>query len=91
MHNSITEVADTIYDKMISGMQKYADENISICGTSREGHYELVINEGTNMDDLSKPTNTLLARKKKTKHIKDNDKTEEVSEDANDESPKDEK
>ena len=72
-------------------MQKYADENISICGTSREGHYELVINEGTNMDDLSKPTNTLLARKKKTKHIKDNDKTKEVSEDANDESPKDEK
>ena len=53
--------------KALKDMEKYANDNISVSGTSREGHYELVINEDTNMDDLTKPTNTLLARKKKKK------------------------
>lgn len=53
--------------KALKDMQKYADENISISGTSRAGHYELVINEEGDMDDTTKPSTIALAKKKKKK------------------------
>lgn len=48
-------------------MEKYCDENISIYGTSREGVYEMVINEDSDMDDQTKPQTVALAKKKKKK------------------------
>lgn len=51
----------------LKDMQKYADENISISGTSRAGHYEMIINEEGDMDDTTKPSTIALAKKKKKK------------------------
>lgn len=48
-------------------MEKYANDNISISGTSREGVYEMVINEDSDMDDQTKPQTVALAKKKKKK------------------------
>lgn len=48
-------------------LQKYTDENISVSGTSREGVYEMVINEDSDMDDQTKPQTVALAKKKKKK------------------------
>ena len=53
--------------KALHDMEKYCDENISIYGTSREGVYEMVINEDSDMDDQTKPQTVALAKKKKKK------------------------
>ena len=48
-------------------MQRYTDENITVSGTSREGVYEIIINEDSDMDDQTKPQTVALAKKKKKK------------------------
>ena len=48
-------------------MQKYAGENIKISGTSREGIYEMVINDEHDIDDPTQPSTVALAKKKKQK------------------------
>lgn len=49
------ESANDFYNAL-SSMQKYARENIQVSGTSREGHYEMIINEDEDMDDNAKST-----------------------------------
>ena len=60
------ESAQDFY-QALKDMQKYTDSNISISGTSREGHYEMIINEEGDMDDTTKPSTIALAKKKKKK------------------------
>ena len=60
------ESANDFY-KALKDMQKYADENITVSGTSRSGRYEMVINEVGDMDDPTKPSTIALAKKKKKK------------------------
>ena len=48
----------------ISELNKFNNENISISGTSREGHYDLVLGRTIDMDDSSKPQTINLAKKK---------------------------
>lgn len=55
------------YYNALSNMKKFARDNISITGTSREGVYEMCINEESDMDDPTKPSTIALARKKKKK------------------------
>lgn len=47
------ESASDFYEAL-KEMEKYANDNISFYGTSREGHYEIVINDDTDMDDNQK-------------------------------------
>lgn len=63
----------------MSALKKYTEENIVVSGTSREGTYELVINEDSDMDDQTKPQTVALAKKKKKKPAEEED--ESVSED----------
>ena len=55
------------YYQALKDMQKYADDNITISGTSRTDRYEMIINEDSDMDDASKPSTVALAKKKKKK------------------------
>lgn len=41
---------DDYYNTLVA-MQKYANDNISVSGTSREGHYEVVIDNDENTED----------------------------------------
>ena len=41
---------DDYYNTLVA-MQKYANDNISVSGTSREGHYEVVIDNDENNED----------------------------------------
>lgn len=50
--------------KYISELEKFNNENISISGTSREGHYDVVLGRTIDMDDSSKPQTINLAKKK---------------------------
>ena len=54
------------YYKMLDVLKKFTDDNVSVYGTSRENHYELVVNEDSDMDDTTKPTTVALRKKKKT-------------------------
>ena len=47
------ESANDFYNAL-KDMEKYSESNITCYGTSREGHYEIVINEDTDMDDNQK-------------------------------------
>ena len=60
------ESANDFY-KALKDMQKYADENITISGTSRSGHYDMIINDDSDMDDPTTPSTVALAKKKKKK------------------------
>ena len=53
--------------KALKDMEKYTNENITISGTSRERKYEMIINEGSDIDDPTKPSTVALAKKKKKK------------------------
>ena len=48
----------------INELEKFNNENISISGTSREGHYDVVFGRSIDMDDSSKPQTINLAKKK---------------------------
>ena len=48
----------------ISELNKFNNDNLSISGTSREGHYDLVLGRTIDMDDSSKPQTINLAKKK---------------------------
>lgn len=50
--------------KYISELDKFNNENVSISGTSREGHYDVVLGRTIDMDDSSKPQTINLAKKK---------------------------
>lgn len=54
----------TDFYKYISELEKFNNENISISGTSREGHYDVVLGRTIDMDDSSKPQTINLAKKK---------------------------
>ena len=54
------------YYHMLDILKDYTDDNISIYGTSRENHYEIVINEDSDMDDNTKPMTVALRKKKKS-------------------------
>ena len=45
-------------------MQKYANDNITLSGTSIEGSYDLVINEEIDIDDSNAPSIEPDAKKK---------------------------
>jgi hypothetical protein len=49
--------------KALSDMEKINDK-ITINATSREGKYDMIINEEGDMDDLTKPQTIALAKKK---------------------------
>lgn len=66
----------TDFYNALTDMQKYANDNIRVSGTSRAGTYELVINEEHDIDDPTKPSTVALAKKKKKK-------PEELAEEAN--------
>lgn len=51
------ESANDFYNAL-SSLQKYADDNISVSGTSREGHYEIIINDEVDIDEPKKPGET---------------------------------
>lgn len=51
------------YYEMLEKMIKFTEGSIKISGTSREGHYELVINEDSDMDDPTKPSTVGLQKK----------------------------
>ena len=51
----------------LEALEHYASEHIHVSGTSREGRYEVVINEEGDMDDPTKPSTIALAKKKKKK------------------------
>ena len=55
------------YYRALKDMEKYANENITISGTSRTDKYEMIINEDSDMDDPSKPSTVALSKKKKKK------------------------
>ena len=76
------ESANDFY-KALKDMQKYADENITISGTSRSGHYDMIINENSDMDDPTKPSTVALAKKKKKKPEDETTETVETSEEEN--------
>lgn len=71
----------------ITDMQKFCDENIHVYGTSREGVYEMIINEEHDIDDTTKPSTVALAKKKKKKQeddepsIDDNEYENDVTDD----------
>ena len=46
---------------------KFMNDNIKVYGTSKEGTYDLIINEEGDIDDLSKPQTIALAKKKRKK------------------------
>lgn len=58
------------YDAL-SRMQHYVDDNVTVSGTSREGTYEMVINEDSDIDDHTKPQTVGLAKKKKKKQVEE--------------------
>lgn len=48
----------------INELSKFNNDNIRIYGTSREGHYDVVMGRKIDMDDSSKPQTINLAKKK---------------------------
>ena len=53
------------YYHMLDVMTKFTRDNLSISGTSRQNHFEIVVNEDSDMDDTTKPTTVGLRKKKK--------------------------
>lgn len=65
--------AEDFYNAL-NAMSKYADENISLYGTSREGLYEMIIQDETDMDDLEKEKEKARKSKEEEKAKKEKKK-----------------
>lgn len=50
--------------KALYDMEKITHDDVTVYGTSREGQYELVVNEEGDMDDQTKPQTVSLRKKK---------------------------
>lgn len=57
----------------LSSLQKYADDNVSVSGTSREGHYEIIIDGEVDIDEAKKSGNE---EKKEDSNKEENDQKE---------------
>lgn len=51
------ESANDFYNALTS-IQKYVDDSINVSGTSREGHYEIIIDGEVDIDESKKPGET---------------------------------
>lgn len=56
------ESASDFY-KALKDMEKYTDKNVTCYGTSREGHYEIVINDTEDIDETQKVNNKKTNKK----------------------------
>ena len=65
------------YNALIE-MQEYAKENTSLYGTSKNGHYEVVIESEKSDDDDEEETTTTTAKRKKKKSEDDDVDMNEV-------------
>ena len=54
------------YNTLMS-MQKYANDNVAFYGTSKDGHYEVVIESEKSDDDDEEETTTTTPKRKKKK------------------------
>jgi hypothetical protein len=68
----------------LTKLKEFSDDNITISATSREGVYDIVINEDSDMDDQTKPQTVALAKKKKKKPEEETEENseEEVSDES---------
>lgn len=55
---------DDFYEGIMR-LKKFSEENITMYGTSREGIYEVILNEEADMDDPTEPTTIALRKKNK--------------------------
>ena len=60
--------AKEFYDK-IKELDDYTNETISVSALPKEGQYDLVLNEHSDMDDMTKPSTVALAKKKKKQTV----------------------
>ena len=60
--------ARDFYDTL-EKLQKFANDNVTVYGTSRANRYEMIINEKSDMDDPTQPSTVALAKKKKKKTV----------------------
>jgi hypothetical protein len=57
--------------KVLDEVHKWNYDDIKICETSREGHYELVLNEESDIDDKTAPSTKMLQKKNRKKKEED--------------------
>lgn len=61
------------YYKVLDNIHEWNYNNIKISETSREGHYELIINEESDIDDKTAPSTKMLQKKNRKRRKKINE------------------